>query len=309
MKHPDISVIICTYNRSLQLRKALQSIKEMVLPENLLWELVLVDNNSNDDTKDVAFEFRNHLQQELTYIFEGRQGKSFALNSGVKAARGDILAFTDDDITVDRGWLYHIKKGIDELNCIGVGGRIISVWDVMKPKWLSDSGPYRLMDAIVQYDLGDNPCIAQLPLVGANMAFRRIAFDKYGLFRTDLGPKEKEIMRAEDTEFCLRLFQSGEKLAYAPDAIVYHPVEKERTEKKYFESFYFNFGKAESRLNNVSKDTIRYFGVPRYLVRNLVECALKWSFALHEQRRFYYKLQSLRLSGAVIEAFGQSKRS
>ena len=77
------------------------------------------------------------------------------------------------------------------------------------------------------------------------MAFRKKAFQTYGLFRNDLGPtKESPMGKGEDTEFSSRLLSAGETVMYAPDAIVYHPVEKERMHKEYFTEWFFNLGRA-----------------------------------------------------------------
>lgn len=78
----DLSIIICTYNSSRGLGKTFQSLEEMIVPEGIDWEVLLVDNNSKDETRKVAEEFSRKETINLRYFFEGRQGKSFALNKG-----------------------------------------------------------------------------------------------------------------------------------------------------------------------------------------------------------------------------------
>jgi GT2 family glycosyltransferase len=245
------------------------------------------------------------------YIFEPRQGKSHALNAALRQARGQILVFTDDDVVVDKNWLVRVKDAFEHYDCIGVGGKIVPIWDCPRPPWLVLEGPYKLNAAIVNFDLGDAAqriTMKTLPF-GANLALRRTAFEKYGVFRTDLGPQPQSLMVGEETEFCRRLLRSGENLMYIPDAIIYHPVEVIRTRKAYFQRWYFDFGRGVIREWGVPETAVRYFGVPRYLLRSLAEEVLHWLFTFNPQRRFYYKLQVWQRLGEICEAHQSAKRS
>jgi GT2 family glycosyltransferase len=265
-----------------------------------------VDNNSTDGTRAVVEEIGASMTAPCTYLFEQRQGKSYAINTGIAAARGRILAFTDDDVIVDPSWVRGVAAAFDRFDCIGLGGRIIPVWEHGKPSWLRGNGPYKLMVAIVEYDFGASPARAYVAPAGANMAFRKEAFERYGLFRTDLGPCGTTLMRNEDTEFCKRLMKAGETIMYCPDALVSHPVEAQRTRKQFFMSFYYQHGKAEMRLKEDLKQMVCWFGVPRYLFRKQAEYLFRWLFSCSPDRRFYYKLQSLRIAGSIREAFSWS---
>ena len=90
----DVSVVVCTYNRAGLLARALTALQGQRTTPGLSWELVVVDNASTDRAKDVIEAAKVASDVPIVYVFEGRQGKGFALNSGVDAARGDILAFT-----------------------------------------------------------------------------------------------------------------------------------------------------------------------------------------------------------------------
>jgi GT2 family glycosyltransferase len=281
----------------------------MSVPSDEKWELLVVDNNSTDATKSCVAEFAQENRVPVRYIFEGRQGKPFALNTGIQHAGGEILLFTDDDVVVDRYWLANTLRTFSETNSLGVGGRIVPVWpDQKKPSWFQTEGPYGLMSAIASYDLGADRCeltSATAPF-GANVAFHRRAFERYGYYRTDLGPsagKDRVGGGGEDTEFARRLIRSGERLTYTPAAIVYHPVEPERTRKRYFQLWHFEHGKSLMKLQNDAPSEVRYFGVPRYLFRSLFESAAKWIGALDCQRRFYYKLQTYLFAGSIVAAY------
>src|SRR5271165_2674235 len=96
-----LSAVLCTYNRCRSLRRALESLSVSILPESIEWEVLVVDNNSSDQTEAVVEDFSRRYPGRFRYLFEPRQGKSYALNAAILAARGDVLAFTDDDVAVD----------------------------------------------------------------------------------------------------------------------------------------------------------------------------------------------------------------
>jgi glycosyltransferase involved in cell wall biosynthesis len=299
---PMISVIVCTYNRSAMLRDTLASLAQMTLPANLGWELLVVDNNSNDDTRHEAEAFAQRSGLNVRHLFEPRPGKSFALNTGIKEAKGELLAFTDDDITVDTHWLVEISKAFEEHNCLAVGGRILPVWHAPKPHWFYEERPFSLRAVSVHYDLGEDACEATIPPFGANMAFRRIAFNRYGLFRTDLGPCGSVKMPGEESELFQRLSRAKEKVVYAPKAIVYHPVPKERLQKAYAQSLFYNAGKTEFRVSGVPQGAVCYFGVPRFLFRMISDSFFAWTFSLEPKRRFRNKLRMYHAVGMIAES-------
>ena len=136
----EISVIICTYNRAELLTKALASMEQLDVPTNVAWELLVVDNNSNDSTRDVVTDYAQRGKLPIRYLFEPQQGKMHAVNLGINEARGRIVAFTDDDVLFDSHWLDALLKAFEQYNCAGVGGRVIATWDFPKPKWLEAPG-------------------------------------------------------------------------------------------------------------------------------------------------------------------------
>ena len=296
------SVILCTYNRAQRLAKALATLDKQTVPADVSWEVLVVDNNSSDETRQVVESARASFATTLRYVFQPRQGKSFALNRGIELASGELLLFTDDDLSVHIAWLAATVQAFRHYGCIGTGGRIVAVWQQDPPRWYSESGPYQLMKAIVEYDLGRHPMPAHTPPFGANMAFRRQAFDRYGLFRTDLGPVGRARTLGEDTEFCNRLLKAGECIMYVPEAVVYHSVEPERLTKRYFQTFYYNIGRMQVRREEPPPYARYWFGVPRYLVRALMVNALKWLTGLSLKRRVCYRLECAKVLGQMEEA-------
>jgi glycosyltransferase involved in cell wall biosynthesis len=297
----ELSVIICTWNRAEYLCKTLRSLQECQLPAGTNWEIVIVDNNSTDETSAVCQQFLQQDPQRYRCFIEKRQGKSFALNTGVENATGGILAFTDDDVIVDPAWLAETLRAFEAHQCGGIGGKIVPLWNFDKPSWFTSEGPYKLLPAIVSYDLGEHTRELNAPALGANLSLRKEMFEKYGMFRTDLGPTAGSEVRGEDNEFCWRLLHKGERLMYAPKAIVFHPVDRRRIDKRYFQAWYYGMGQSRPRIERPPEAVKRYFGFPRYMLRWYVRDVLLWLTSLPRRRRFYYKLQFYATKGQMTE--------
>jgi glycosyltransferase involved in cell wall biosynthesis len=298
----NASVILCTHNRSGSLKRALASLSELEVPAGREWELVVVDNNSTDDTRAVVELAAGQARLPCRYLFEPRPGKSFALNAGIAQALGKVLVFTDDDVTFDRGWLGAVLAAFDPPDCAGIGGQIVPVWPAAPPRWYSATGPYRLLPAVVAYQFDAQGPVTRPPY-GANMAYRRELFERYGLFRTDIGPRGREQVRGEDSEFGRRVLAGGERVIYLPSAIVYHPVEPERMKLRYFERYYFGEGRMQVRVSPEVPGTVRWLGIPRYYFRGLVEHLFLWWTSLDPRARAFHRLSSWNVLGRIAEAW------
>jgi glucosyl-dolichyl phosphate glucuronosyltransferase len=305
-----ISVILCTYDRHLYLWKALDSIAGSVLPESVDWEVLVVDNNSNDQTPEVAKEFVVRYPGRFRYIIEPQQGKSYALNTGIRESRGDVLAFLDDDVTVAPMWLWNLTKALNDGDWAGTGGRTLLEEPLSPPRWLALSGPHRMEFVLAPlFDLGNEPCELDKPPYGANMAYRMEMFEKYGPFRTDLGPQPGNEIRNEDTEFGRRLMAAGERLRYEPSAVVYHPVPRGRIRRSYFLKWMFDYGRAEIREVGRRPDVWgiqrRYWSISKIAGVVLTVRALRWMLSLDPSKRFYYKCFVWATVGQMAEIYRQ----
>jgi glycosyltransferase involved in cell wall biosynthesis len=271
------------------------------------WELVVVDNNSRDATRSVVEDFGRTSGVETRYVFESRQGLSHARNAGVKAVRGDIVAFTDDDVTVDVHWLQRLQEVFDQTDCLGVAGRILPTWSCPKPRWLEEDARYPLMAGVIMtFDLGDQRGDLASPPFGANMSFRRSAFERYGLFRTDLGRVGAQLLGSEDTEFGRRLLGGDEKLVYEPGAIIYHPVDPARVTKRYFRSWYYSYGRSLVRANGGPHSSRNVCGVPLFLVRKLAANAWAITRASGPRGHLYTQVQMCMTVGQIVEVYRKS---
>ena len=298
----DVSLILCTHNRSESLRGVLAAVASQTGMDARTWEVVVVDNNSSDDTRAVVEAAAAASPVPIRYLFEERPGKSFALNTGIAATTGRILAFTDDDVQLAPGWLAALVAVMERFGCDGAGGAVIPVWRSERPSWVADDGPYRMQAAIVDFQHGDEPIVLESAPLGANSAYRRDTFERFGLFRTDLGHIGRRPLPCEDTEFARRVQRGGGELRYAPDAVVYHDVEPSRLDRRYFLEWYSARGRAEMVEALPPPTSVWYADVPRYLYRSLALAAARWTFSTDRARRFYYKLQTYQVAGAMAQA-------
>ena len=241
---PLVSVIICTYNRCESLSKALQSLERMPVPADLIWELIVIDNNSSDETPElVKAVIHAGTALPLKYVFESIPGLSCARNRGIGETRGEIIAFLDDDVVVSPQWLVEVRRAFQLYNAICAGGRVLLHESSPHPSWWDN----RYNVAVGEFDRGIEAIIDNreetLIGIGANIIFRRSAFDLCGGFRTDMGRNAGQLTTGEETDMVQRLRQQKQCVMYYPDALVYHCVPAERFSKRYLRQHFYNSGR------------------------------------------------------------------
>jgi len=237
-----ISAVVCTYNRCESLRDTLRSLMQQQLRENISLEIVIVDNNSSDRTKDVVTEVAHKTPWPIKYIFERRQGKSYALNTGIRHAEGEALLFLDDDVITAPDWAQAMWTCLNDTRCDVVAGKIEMLWNCERPVWLADE----LHGPLISQDLGPVRRLWEWKsryLLGANMAFRRNVFDRVGLFQEELGRKAESLVAGEDKDIFDRLVREGGVIYYEPSALVWHKVEPQRVSKPYLQKWYLDTGR------------------------------------------------------------------
>lgn len=248
-KAARISIIVCTYNGEKTLLGCLDSLESLDYPKNKL-EILIVDNSSTDSTKEIAREFIKKLRFKSRYFFESSLGLSSARNKGVKEARGDIIAFIDDDAVANENWLKEMIENFEDAEVWAVGGRVIPKYEIIPPNWLPEN---QYLFPLTICDLGEDT--KEVPhLVGTNMAFRKKVFEKIGYFRTDLGRKGENLLSGEEIDFCERLAKTGKKIIYNPLSIIEHLVSKERLSKRFFIRRLFIEGVSLARMDRVKYD-------------------------------------------------------
>lgn len=305
----SVTVVLCTRNRCRVLTELLQDLASSRLPDSKDWEVLVVDNGSTDQTRQIVEDFCARGKR-FRYLFEPHAGKSYALNSGIEHARGEVLAFIDDDVRVEPDWLHHLTASLSDGRWAGAGGRTLVREHISLPPWFSFDDFGSIVCA--RFDMGNRSLELDRPPYGANMAFRRSMFEKYGSFRTDLGPSPyKNIPRfGEDTDFGRRLLAAGEHIRYEPLAVAYHPLPESRLHQSYLLSFWFDHGRGAARKNDksllvwgIKRD---YLSICKHAILVIPVNALRWFFSFNPQRRFRYKCWVWRAAGEIGEMWSRS---
>ncbi len=227
MNNPDVTFIICTYNRESYLDETLQSLFQPS-PADLNIELLIIDNNSQDQTKQIVQKYKESNEKiAIRYIREQKQGLSFARNRGIKEAGAQYIVFLDDDICATESlipaWVSFFNN---HPNAAAAGGKIHVRFDDQRPEWMS----HFLLPLLGYHDLGN--MFKKYPEnkfpFGGNMGFKKSIFEETGLFNTDLGRKGSSLGATEEKELFRRLRARSKKIFYLPDAFLYHRVNKKR---------------------------------------------------------------------------------
>ena len=256
---PDISVIICTYNRQQYLVEAMQSLVEQDFDKDR-FEVIVVNNNSKDDTEKICNQFiASHPECQLHYYNETEQGSSAARNNGARHAKGSLLIFMDDDAIAEKDylkntWRFHsANPGIH-----GFGGRIIPRYIPAEPVWMSHYvsalvGNFDYAPVVTEFKPNKYP-------LESNMVITKKAFDEIGGFNIALpGVKGNLRIGGEGKDLYFRLKEKGQKIFYVPGMIVHHVVEVNRLNKEYLYRVASGIGRGE-RQRISSKGNMSYYG-------------------------------------------------
>jgi glycosyltransferase involved in cell wall biosynthesis len=297
----NITVIVCTYNRSRTLAKTIESVASQILPQSLSWELLVIDNNSSDDTRQVVEDFQRRYPERIRYSFEPQQGLSHARNTGIRETRSEILAFLDDDEIAVPAWLQSLTASLHSGEWAGAGGRVLPEATFSPPRWLLASKCFTT-GPLSSFDQGLDACELNEPPFGANMAFRKAVFDELGAFRTDLGRSGTNMISNEDTEFGRRVMGAGLRLRYEPSAVTYHPVDQSRLQKRYFLTWWYNKGRSDMREFGIEPHSKLFLGMPVRLLRSFVWQTARWLVSLKPAERFNRKLQIWASTGQILES-------
>jgi glycosyltransferase involved in cell wall biosynthesis len=321
---PYISVIICSYNRCEALSELLGCFLNQETAGRFAYELIVVDNNSNDETQKVIGSYAETFKGLLRHYFEPRQGKQHALNLGIKESKGEVLVFTDDDCLVEKNYLAGVYEAFKrhESEIDFMGGKILPRWvggeqpslinefypvsridriqwsGKDKPGWLDSYflGPLGILD------YGDKPFVIDYAVnkqggrlfYGANMAFKRGLFDKYGDFH--IGRTV-----TQDMEICLRFLKSGAKGLYAPHVQVFHKIKVGNITPDYYYRWYFKRG---LYLKDIEQYTAKFYhplGIQLSMIAKTAVFFIKSLFINSMIQRMYYRCKGLFNLGRMIE--------
>jgi glycosyltransferase involved in cell wall biosynthesis len=244
-----LSIILPTFNRVSALRHALAALLDQTAPPGT-YEVIVVDNNCDDGTAELLGSIGD---TRVRWLRESRQGLSHARNSGIAAARGDIIAFTDDDVMAAPDWVQTIVEALD-------------------------SRP----DVEGVQDQGDRTRVfdRHLPigLVGANLALRATVFRRVGRFSPDVQRVRDSIGSTEDHDLLHRVYVSGGSMLYEPDMLVVSRVQPDRCARAYHRRWHQGHGRfhALMRLPEMERTRKTVAGVPLHLLRTAASDAGVW---------------------------------
>jgi GT2 family glycosyltransferase len=225
------SVVVCVYTekRQPQIRAALDSIARQTMPP---WQVIVVADHNPALCDRLTAEYPD--VEVISNKFE--RGLSGARNTGIEDATGDVVVFLDDDARAQPQWLETLLASYDDESVLGVGGAALADWSSAgRPAWLPEEFLW-----VVGCSYRGQPRVkaeVRNP-IGANMSFRRSAFDQAGLFDSALGRTftSSRPLGCEETEFSIRLrrLSPGARIIYEPQAVVYHHVDQSRATWRYF---------------------------------------------------------------------------
>jgi len=233
-----ISAIICTHNRAEYLTQAIQSLVDQRIPKDK-YEIIVVDNCSTDSTKEVVRRFSRKCN--LRYLYEPTLGANYARNAGWRNARGKYVAYLDDDTVACHIWLDKILEVFETVTprpgCIG--GRVEPIWEIARPKWLSDWLLHGL--AIINWSETPRvlPNISVEWLVSANIAFPVEVLERFGGFHLGLGRLGKNLLSGDEILLEKQILKAGYSCFFHPEIAVKHHIPKSRLKKDWFIRRYF----------------------------------------------------------------------
>jgi len=298
-----VSVAICTWNRAKLLDETLLTMRALDVPPNVEWEVIVVDNNSADETSRVLDRHASHLP--LVALFEPQAGKSYAANLAASRADGDLLIWTDDDVRVAAGWLSaYVDAARRSPEAAFFAGPIDPWFETPPPPWIdrhlsSLTGVYVIVDHGPDYRrLAHDEAV-----FGANMAFRTDVARAFPL-NERLGRIRGSLIGGDDTELIKRVHDAGFHGVWVPAARVQHFVPTERLTKHYVKRWFTDAGRNFVRQGGLLAPHRTVRGVPTWVARELVQSEARRCFALMADRPrwFAHFRRSMMLRGVIREA-------
>lgn len=268
-----VTVAICTWNRAALLRATLRQMTNLKPDDSFDWELIVVDNNSTDQTPDVLAEFAPRLP--LRALHEPRPGKSNAANLVVKEARGEYILWTDDDVLVEPDWMRQYVAAFRRYPKAEVfGGRVEPWFEGTPPRWLME-GFRKVAPVYAAIDL-NRPCgVAPETFYpyGASMALRRSAHLRHA-FDPRIGPFPGVCIPGEEWMLVRELRREGAEVIWVPDAVARHFIPRARQTESYIRNYLHGSGEMGAMMGTKA-GKLSLLGRPAWLWRQWMEHSLR----------------------------------
>lgn len=302
-----VTIAICTWNRAKLLDQTLAAMRDLVIPEGVEWEVLVVNNNCSDRTDEVIASHSDFLP--IRRLFQALPGKSHAANLAIEHAVGDLILWTDDDVLVAPRWLAEFVEAAQRHpEAAYFGGTVDPLFEVDPPGWIRRHMPV----------LGDIYAIRQFgeeirplgPLefpFGANMAIRREIHEAHR-FDVHLGPSGDDQVRGEEIVLFGGMKRHDLIGIWVGTARVQHFIPAERLNRQYIWKWYFGLGRTRYRQHFTADRALDVKGprlgpYPRWMVRQSLESLLaSWTLSPWKNLRWLRALErSARLSGMMHE--------
>jgi glycosyltransferase involved in cell wall biosynthesis len=271
-----VSVAICTWNRADLLDQTLTSMYKLIIPPETVWELMIVNNNCTDTTDSVIAKHQANLP--IRRLFEPQQGKSFALNCACRAAKGEFIIWTDDDVLVETDWLARYVEAFKQWpNSSVFGGPVKPFLAGTPPQWLLDQNIFsRVANVYAAIDLGPEPIdLTQgKEPYGTNWAVRTKDQRKY-LYDTNLGPAPNRRIYYEDTDVIRRMFADGLNGRWVPNALLNHYIPENRQSTKYIRRYFRGQGEYTA-LQRSGKNKYPLYEEKLRFIKRIIVAELKY---------------------------------
>jgi glycosyltransferase involved in cell wall biosynthesis len=295
-----VTVAICTWNRAKLLDQTLRHMHDLKVPEGGEWELLVVDNNSTDETPAVVA--RHSAALPIRYLFEPKPGQSNARNCAIKAASGELLVWTDDDVLVDREWLAaYVAAARRWPDAAYFGGYISPVFEVQPPRWIVDNLDI-VGHALVARDLGpdERKLKAGETVFGASMAFRQSKVA--GLeFDPRVGLVGHDNVRGDEAAFIAQVLARGGYGVWVPTARLQHFTPRSRMTARFFWNWFDGAGRHSIRVRNAPLVGRSLFGVPRWMLRQYAQSRLVAAVcSVRRGRRWLLALRTAAVTHGMI---------
>lgn len=291
-----LSIVIATYNRATLLLDALKSVIRQSAPAQE-WECVVVNNNSSDNTSECFAEFASgHPEYNLRIVDEPNQGLSYARNRGIRESVGEYIAIIDDDEHIAEDFVAAYIKLFDSVpEAVAAGGPIVAEYPTGRPRWMSCyterpiANTMYFGEEVREFPKGRVPG-------GGNMALRRSAIRRYGVFDTSLGYSGESLIGGEECDLFERLQIADAKYYYVPTAVMYHIIPREKLTKEYFSRLSYNVGVSQLRRARLYRRVwrVRFVELSKWVATLLI--ALWYTITLQWRKGYYLILMRLNIS-------------
>ncbi len=288
----NISILISTYKRSDFLKETLSAFQELNTA-SLSWQVLVADNANDPETQKILKSFRNKLP--LDYIVVTRPGKNAALNQLVTLAQGQLIVFTDDDVTPDKNWLIELWEAYNRWpDDFLFGGKVIPIFPPNTPNWVKDPRFEFANVAFAWFDEDGKEGPWEGCPYGPNMAVKSEVFLKYKIFFDEnIGPYGSDYPMGSETSFCKKLKTIlRSRFIYVPKSIVYHRIRPDQVTFKALLKRAYRYGRGFVA-SNPEHNCKEILGAPRYLYKKICILFLKYAINFwrpHSQKWYYGKL-------------------